>query len=96
MSVSELGFHGVKIYTADARFIVWIVVHGEAGRFKEGAVILPAWIADVDAGAGQQALEVISTKLECPRAAQRFNCNNAPFVQNLRVLPNKSVWTDWL
>ena len=48
-------------------------------------MILPAWIADVDAGAGQQALEVIGTKLECPRAAQCFYCNNAPFVQNLRV-----------
>src|SRR5690606_25386448 len=51
----------------------------EAGALEQGAVVFPAWIADVNLGLGQQLLQEVSTDFQRTGTAQGLHGQGAAF-----------------
>src|SRR5947208_6545180 len=70
---SQTADESFEIQPMGFRVVIWIGAHLESGRFKERAVILPAWRADVETGIRQEPLAEIRADLQPARSTQSLN-----------------------
>ena len=81
----EPGDHGVEIDPPGGGVIVRIGVDLEAGGFEQRAVVLPAWVADVDLGIRVDTAQEVGTDLERAGAAECLQRDCAAGCDECRV-----------
>src|SRR3954466_5632617 len=69
--------------------VVGVLLHDKARRLENGAVVLPARLADVELGLGQKALEEVCANLESTGASQRLRRDDAALFHQRRVAPEE-------
>ncbi len=81
----QLGDHRVERDAARGGVVVRVLLDGEAGVGEQGAVVLPARVADQHLGVGAQALEEIGAHLQAAGAAERLDGGDAALRHDVGV-----------
>ena len=84
--------HALEVHAVGGGVIVGVGFHLEAGCLEDGAVVLPAGIADVDGGAlGAEAAQQVGADLQAAGAAQGLCGDGALVGDDGRVLAQQQL-----
>ncbi|MNC32558.1 hypothetical protein D3C75_809200 [compost metagenome] len=78
---AQVGEHAGEVHALAGGVVVAVVLHREAGRLEQRAVVFPARVADRHHGVGHQALEEVCAGLQRAGAAERLGGDHAAFGQ---------------
>ncbi len=83
----QVSQHAVEVDAAQGWVVIAVVFDHKTGVGEQGAVVLPAWVADQDLGIGVEAFQKIRAQLEPAGASNGLHRGHAARLDRLAVGP---------